>query len=236
MSTTPDMDDSFGPGDELDLAAAEYALGLTGAAERASAETRIAAEPAFAAAVAAWQARLANLDGAYVPVEPPASVKAAIDARLFPKPVAERRPGLLSSLAFWRLTTAAALATALVLALSPGRIEPPVAGPQTRVATILGEGGATFVIVENTADRVRTVSSASPAPPGRDRELWVIADGDAPDSAGILARDGDTRLTLPAGFASDAPLTLAVSVEPEGGSPTGAPTGPVLGAGLLTEI
>jgi anti-sigma-K factor RskA len=33
-----------------------------------------------------------------------------------------------------------------------------------------------------------------------------------------------------------APLTLAVSLEPEGGSPTGQPTGPVLYQGQLASL
>ena len=235
MSGIPDMEDGIGPQDGMDIAAAEYVLGVTGPAERRAAEARMAAEPAFAAAVAAWQARLAPMDGQFEPVEPPASAKAAIDARLFGSQPAPVRPGWLASLAFWRMTTAAAALAALVLAVMPDRPAPePDRGP--RVATILGEGGATFVVVENTADRSLRVTAASPAPEGRDLELWIIADGGAPVSAGLLAREGATRLALPDRFAMDAPLTLAVSLEPAGGSPTGAPTGPVLGAAPLTEL
>ena len=44
---------------EDELLAAEYALGVLGASERAQIERRIAREHAFAGLVAAWEARLA---------------------------------------------------------------------------------------------------------------------------------------------------------------------------------
>ncbi|HLQ20108.1 MAG TPA: anti-sigma factor, partial [Tabrizicola sp.] len=71
--------------------------------------------------------------------------------------------------------------------------------------------------------------SGVPAVAGQVHELWVIAPGAAPVSLGLLQ---DRPLTVtypvpPAGF------VLAVSIEPEGGSPTGAPTGPVI---LTAEI
>ena len=64
---------------------------------------------------------------------------------------------------------------------------------------------------------------------GQDHELWIIAPGAAPVSLGVL---GNTDLHVPyprppVGW------VLAVTVEPSGGSPTGAPTGPVI---LTAEI
>lgn len=68
-----------------------------------------------------------------------------------------------------------------------------------------------------------------PAVAGQVHELWVIAPGAAPVSLGLL---DDPQLVVtyprpPAGW------TLAVSIEPAGGSQTGAPTGPVI---LAAEI
>ena len=65
-------------------------------------------------------------------------------------------------------------------------------------------------------------------------ELWYVAAGQAPRSIGLLDRP-ETRAALPAvargGDITGA--TLAVSVEPPGGSTTGAPTGPVVYSGKL---
>ena len=63
-------------------------------------------------------------------------------------------------------------------------------------------------------------------------QLWLIPAGKQPVSLGLLANNSATRIemdqkTLAAGS------TIAISLEPQGGSPTGLPTGPVLYSGLL---
>jgi anti-sigma-K factor RskA len=74
--------------------------------------------------------------------------------------------------------------------------------------------------------------------PDRVLELWAVPPQGAPRSLGLVSSSGVSviaRDRLPKG-ALDARATsaLAVSVEPVGGSPTGAPTGPVVFAGKLT--
>ena len=58
------------PGD--DLQAAEYVLGVQPADERRRSEARIAAEPAFAVLVTAWEQRFAALIAEIAPVAVPA--------------------------------------------------------------------------------------------------------------------------------------------------------------------
>ncbi len=69
---------------------------------------------------------------------------------------------------------------------------------------------------------------------GRGYELWVIPPGASPVSVGMLTVSPDGTAThwtaLPADLALD---TVAVSVEEAGGSPTGAPQGPIVMAGRL---
>jgi len=63
-------------------------------------------------------------------------------------------------------------------------------------------------------------------------ELWALKKDGPPASLGVIAADRLTALnkrTLPPDTKG-----LAVSLEPRGGSPTGAPTGPVLFVGELT--
>jgi anti-sigma-K factor RskA len=69
-------------------------------------------------------------------------------------------------------------------------------------------------------------------------ELWLVAEGTAPVSLGILAAEERSSHDVPE--AAD-PIArpgsqLVITLEPSGGSPTGQPTGPVLGAGPLTDI
>jgi anti-sigma-K factor RskA len=67
-------------------------------------------------------------------------------------------------------------------------------------------------------------------PAGKTHELWALPEGGAPVSLGVLPHTGERRVILTA--AQRAALSnskqIAVSLEPDGGSPTGAPTGPVL--------
>ena len=73
---------------------------------------------------------------------------------------------------------------------------------------------------------------------GRDFELWVIEGSNAPQSVGVipagssvhLAVDDELQRKIAAGAA------LAISLEPAGGSPTGAPTGPVVALGELHDV
>jgi anti-sigma-K factor RskA len=67
--------------------------------------------------------------------------------------------------------------------------------------------------------------------PDRVLELWAAAGKNPPRSLGLISASGATvvrRASLPQGTDH-----LAVSLEPPGGSPTGAPTGPVLYVGQL---
>ena len=66
---------------------------------------------------------------------------------------------------------------------------------------------------------------------GKSFELWALPDnGGAPVSLGLMPESGrlDRELTDAQRAALRGASKVAVSLEPTGGSPTGAPTGPVL--------
>ena len=69
-------------------------------------------------------------------------------------------------------------------------------------------------------------------------ELWAVPPQGTPRSLGLISSNGVTvvaREKLPRQVLQQANTSaLAVSIEPPGGSPTGAPTGPVVFAGKLT--
>ena len=73
---------------------------------------------------------------------------------------------------------------------------------------------------------------------GRSLELWAIPVEGKPVSLGLIPRDGDGRITLSQTQQQliRIPVVLAVSLEPQGGSPTGQPTGPVLYQGPLASL
>ncbi|TIV31938.1 MAG: anti-sigma factor, partial [Mesorhizobium sp.] len=102
-----------------DLLAAEYVLGVLPADERQIASRRIDTETAFARLVDAWEVHFAPMAAAYAAVEPPASVKVAIDRRLFASTASTSGApigSLWTSLAFWRGLAVAAIAALAVYA------------------------------------------------------------------------------------------------------------------------
>jgi anti-sigma-K factor RskA len=68
--------------------------------------------------------------------------------------------------------------------------------------------------------------------------LWLIPEGGQPLSLGVVSAEGVQRRVLEPALALRfaAGATVAVSDEPEGGSPTGQPTGDVLAAGSLSTV
>lgn len=217
MSEPSDMADREG-------LAAEYVLGTLPLADRLAAELLIASDAGFRALVEDWQGRLAPLDAGYEPVDPPADLLARIEARLFPgAPVAARKR--------WRAPFWGALAAGLaVLALA---VYLPRADDGSAVtATLTGENQPLIIDArfEPGTGRLTFTRSAGPAAAaGTDYELWVIPAGEKAVSLGVM--QGDTTAvalpSLPAG------TTLAVTLEPAGGSPTGQATGPILVATVI---
>lgn len=227
-----------------DLLAAEYVLGVLPADERQIASGRIDAETGFARLVDSWEVHLSPMAAAYAEVEPPATVKPAIDRRLFSSSAASSSAApsgsLWASLAFWRGLTAAALA-ALVLYIAVPYVRPPVIVPQERlVASLAADGSDVKYLVVYDAGRrdvgLSLVSGERAA--GKDFELWMIEGKNAPVSMGVIPTGQTTHIAVTPAVQQKLAqgAVLAVSVEPTGGSPTGQPTGPVVAAGDLKGI
>jgi len=225
-----------------DLLAAEYVLGVLAADERQIASRRIDAETGFARLVDAWEVHLSPMAAAYPEVEPPASVKPAIDRRLFASAATRAEPsgGLWSSLGFWRgLATAAVAALAIYVAVP--FVRPPVVQPQERlVASLAADGSDVKYLVVYDAGRrdvgLSLVSGQRAA--GKDFELWMIEGKNAPVSMGVIPAGQTIHMAVTPAVQQKLAqgAVLAVSVEPTGGSQTGQPTGPVVAAGDLKGI
>lgn len=235
--------------DEMDLLAAEYVLGLSDLSARRTAEARIARDPGFAARVRAWEARLAPFDDAFEPVTPPARVRERVRTALFDEAPPPVRGGLWRSLTLWRgaaLASATALIALAVVTAHPRlpgleTVWPGATERQADLVAVLSETQAApkFLAVYRPGENAVQVTPAEPiAPIEGDYELWVVGVDEAPRSLGLLRADGDGRYPLPRDIdAARLPeASLAVSVEPSGGSPTGAPTGPVVAIGALQPL
>lgn len=243
MASAPDP-----TGDEL--LAGELSLGLLENKERAAARARQEREPAFARMVAEWDERFAPLLDEVAPVIPDAGlwdrIRAELDAQANVAPILQtRRRGTN----FWRAYSIAitAVAAALLLAIGLDRARdtpvaptPTPAETRTLIASLASEDGPTRLVVSyqsGTPSLLVTPAGLSAAA-GRAYQLWLISPSGTPQSLGLVDAGGPQRVPLapPLLGAFDGNATLAVSVEPAGGSPTGQPTGPVILSGPLRRI
>lgn len=230
----------------LEAEAMDYALGAGSRAERKAAEVRLVSDPDFRAAVERWQAVLSPLDEATPAEAPPPSVWAAIAAEVQPQPRrAAPAPapagGWWNSLGLWRLlgvggTALAALA--LVLVVQPQSGPAPVAGGPALVATLADADGKPLIAAafDPASGQVRFAPVAAPdGAAGKVPELWVIEGKNPPRSLGVIdVAAGSSHSIARERLAGLKPgAVLAISIEPVGGSPTGAPTGPVIATGTL---
>ncbi len=86
--------------------------------------------------------------------------------------------------------------------------------------------------------RYKAVGASYPLPAGKDLELWLLVkDEAAPISLGLMPMQDEMTMPLNPELAAKLPQAagLAVSLEPAGGSTTGAPTGPVLFTAPLVQ-
>jgi anti-sigma-K factor RskA len=106
-------------------------------------------------------------------------------------------------------------------------------------ASIAAEDGS-FVVAARFDPRSSTLAverTAGADAPGRSQELWVIPAGQDPVSIGVIPEGGTGALPIdPEVVPLLAGGTFAVTDEPEGGSPSGAPTGTLLAAGPFTTL
>ena len=223
--------------------AMEYVAGTLRGPARRRFEALLPAHPLLRRAVREWQTRLMPLTVTLDPQQPPSAVWDRIQARLpggaAPARVASPAPaGWWQRLAVWRglaaFASVAALSLAVLLA-SPGPSQAPIVVvlnstgqtvdgavvPATFVASISGDGRS---VVTKPVTQVQLK-------PDRALELWAVPGQGAPRSLGLISPQGTTIVKK--GQVLGNTDALAVSLEPPGGSPTGAPTGPVLWAGKL---
>ncbi|MFT3954367.1 MAG: anti-sigma factor [Piscinibacter sp.] len=228
----------YGRPELADRLAAAYVAGTLRGPARRRFEALLPAHPMLRGAVRGWQQRLMPLTAGIVPEPPSPQVWQRIEARLFGAAAAPPPARWWARLAYWRgfaaLASVAALSLAVLLA-SPAPVQPPIVVVLNATAPG-GEGGvmpASFVASISGDGRTVVAKPIAAVELRNDRtlELWAAAGKNPPRSLGLIAANAATvvrRAQLPPGTDH-----LAVSLEPPGGSPTGAPTGPVLAVGNL---
>ncbi|NCP64715.1 MAG: anti-sigma factor [Paraglaciecola sp.] len=211
-----------------DALAAEYVLGtLRGAARKRF--TRLLMQfPALRESVAMWEQHINALGEQIQPVAPDPAVWEKVKQRLA---FAGTSPSNVVSLPlktnpWWKGMSLLASAAALILAILLVQLQPVAPLPAQQFTVMQNDSKQSLWLIEITTQTIETYASKNVLQRQQnDYQLWMIAeDGRPPISLGLLPQTGLSSLPKHPLFAQLDIAALAVSLEPLGGSPNGAPT------------
>lgn len=235
------MTDPLPPPEELDLIAAELALGLLEAEDRAFALRQMLADPEFATRVAIWRERLTMIvedgDSQMPPVDVWSRIEAGLGSGHSPEPVVDHADGGARR---WKLTAFASSAVAVgLLALmiarpdSAPRVQPAPASTENAIAQINGPEGEFVVTSRYTPDtQILSVAVEGLEADELAPELWLIPSDGRPRSLGLIDPKREIVIRLGPGMADliREGAVMAVTMEPREDAPHEAPSGEILGS------
>jgi anti-sigma-K factor RskA len=228
------------PDDILDLLTA-YALGAITPDEIARVSALLDEQPELRATLAELRATADMLPYGLPQANPPAELRQRVLDHATgrsspaetspPRRIANRMRGWVLGLS--GIATVAVLAAAIGWAqlfqtrdqLAQSQVElkqtqAQVADAQALIATLTGNGGSASILRTRDGEAV-LIAQLPPLQPGRVYQLWRIQGSNSPASAGIfhVSSQGYTTAVLPAGQQPQAGEIVAVTNEPDGGSP-----------------
>ena len=220
--------------EDLDVLAGAYVLGVLDPPEMHEIDSALADHASLRDAVTFWEQKLHPLSALAGEAAPPQGAWDAIAARIAGSSGRSPAREAWRRAAPWRWAmagfAAAAAAFLLYVALTPAApsLVAVLQAPQQQAASWIATTGGGGLHLSAVAREL--------PPPGRAFELWAIpAHAKRPEPLGVIPSSGTLRIAaLPRGLGEGA--TLAISIEPPGGSPTGQPTGPVVFTGALRAI
>jgi anti-sigma-K factor RskA len=234
--------------DDIDGLAAEYVLGSLDDEERRAVAMRRRNDPALDRAIKAWEARLGPLGHSVPGIAPPPHIFPRLADRLWANPIPLVRPPRSR-----RALVAAAFALAACLALLVVWPRDLSGFPSTLTAQLQRSAVAGAVLDDGTnvwtpfrfevsldfRSSTMVVSPVAAAPsPTQHYQLWLLPqDSGPPISLGMIVLPQPTTSPWLATYPPDGLVqtTLAVSLEPAGGSTTGKPSGPLVFVGKLSK-
>ena len=218
--------------DLLERLAGEYVLGTLRGPARSRFERVVREEARALAAVQRWERALTPLAARVPAVRPPARVWRGISARIAPRAAAG--PGFWRSLALLSGGVASVLLGAFLWLSSGPRGEP------LFVAVLTEQNASPRMVLSMHQPDLLRVRMVKPWAGMRNQslELWALPAQGAPRSLGIVANEmRDTMIRI----APDDPRVqgvamFAITMEPEGGSPTRQPTGSIVCSGPMAPV
>lgn len=216
--------------ERLDALARQFVLGTMSRRARRRFGRLVDEDPTVADRVYALEAQLLPMAWSLDPVQPSELVWKRIARSI----AAEREPQQRTN---WWSAVAAAMFVGLMVstfAWWQERVQPPVVQASDPSVGVVSDnaGNALWVArIYPDLQRADVAVETTPDPqPANDYQLWILGGDGVPVSMGLLPQTGDSQLTLTANAvnALGTGNTLAVSIEPLGGSPQALPSGPVV--------
>lgn len=232
---------------DIDRLAAEHVMGLLEGGEASTAEKLMGQDTEFTARVEYWRGRFGAFDESAPRIAPSDTLWARIEADIarVPQPAARALApatpswfaGLWENLGFWRSAGFAGAAAALVLAFGLNASLREQAKKPVMIAVLMTDANRAAAVVnvsaDGTAELVPLDDIAVPA--GRALQVWTLWDrARGPVSVGLVSRAQRMPLQLGSLPKTGINQLFEISLEPEGGSAIGRPTGPVLMKGTAS--
>jgi anti-sigma-K factor RskA len=230
--------------DDLETLATLVVTGLASEEETQAFDARLAREPQARAAMARARERFLDLDTTAAPVAPSPRLWARIEADLGQggrvesldahraRRAAPERARALSPRGFWQGFAAASVASLVTGGLLWASLWP--APPQLVVVLLDAQARPVSLVEAYEGQKIRIVPLGTiDVPQGRTLQVWTLPDpATGPVSMGLLNSVTATMLTGPPLPPPKREQLYEITIEPVGGSPTGKPTGPIVGKGF----
>jgi anti-sigma-K factor RskA len=180
-----------------------------------------------------WEAQLNPMSLVLAPVQVDAAVWTAIENRIVQTKNSQPTSNVVSlvkpeqaSATKWKWVSGLAMAACLVLAILLVPYTTTTTEPLQSIAVVNNEAKQTLWTFSVAKDQILVqTTQLVPRLPNNDYQLWIVpASGEAPISIGVMAQEASFYLDKPDIFDNIEIAALAVSQEPKGGSPNGAPT------------
>ena len=232
--------------DEIIALSDEYVLGLLSPTEAALLEEIMVRDIELAQRVGRLRDRLLPLDLSAEPVELPDGFEQLLSGRLSTEPqlaaietsrvTAAQPANLPVAPKKWVAGLMAASIAGLVAGIGLGGMQE---APDPKVVAVLVDAaGVPQAVIDdygNDTAMVRFVADIS-VPADRTLQVWTLPSADmGPVSLGVLDGVAASRLSFEDLPDPNAEQLYEVTLEPLGGSPTGRPTGPIIGKGFAAD-
>lgn len=237
--------------EQRDGAAAEFVLGTLDGHDLAQFEAALRRDPGLRALVGAWQDRLLPLTRRTAPVRPSPPlwrrIEASVTARAptlaptTPMRAARGDPPWWRRLGLWQGLSGVALAGALAMGalLVRQSVPEPASGRYLAVLQSPDRQSTGWIVELRQGGTMRLVpvGDVGSVPAGRAWQFWTKAEGAAgPTSLGLVRAGQTLELPVTRLPAVGARQLFEITLEPETGSPTGRPTGPILYVGSTVAL